>query len=255
LLEPTIPVEVTIVALEIDGLDPSELTRREEADLEETMFGFLEDSFEEGMTLLELRITNGGSVLSSPGDPFLFEVTAYTSPDYVGSRQLRNGLGFLYGAVTVAIQSGNSELISQVQASNPAFLNVLGILQIEPPSQIPSSVPSGFPTDDPSSEPSGFPIGQPSSLPTNSHNPTMAASNNPSSLPTLTSPPTQSLLPTADVAPWMVEMLKRVNFERERGNYVFISLSVISKYLTLLPTQNSGIRTTLLQWQAYCCCH
>ena len=138
------------------------------------------------MTLLELRITNGGPVLSSPGDPLLFEVTAYTSPDFDGSRQLRNGLGFLYGAVTVAIQSGNSELISQVQASNPAFLNVLAILQIEPPSQVPSSAPSDFPTNDPSSEPSGFPIGQPSSLPTNSPNPTVAASNHPSSQPTLT---------------------------------------------------------------------
>ena len=48
-------------------------------------------------------------------DPLLLEVTVYTSPDFVGSRQLCNGLGLLYGAVTVAIQSGNSELISHVQ--------------------------------------------------------------------------------------------------------------------------------------------
>ena len=199
-------------------MDPSEVTSTEVADLEETMFEFFQDNFDEGTTVLELRTTNAGPNLSSSGDPFLFELTTYTSPNIAGSRKLRGTCGPLYECVTKCLSDKGDEFIE--------FLNYGGIVvsdfnQVEPPSEVPSLAPSSFPTSIPSSGPTGFPIAQPSYLPTNSPKPTTIMSNHPSSKPTVTSLPTQSLLPTADVAPWMVEMLKRVNFERERGNYDF----------------------------------
>jgi len=183
------------------------------------LFGFLEDNFEEGTTLLDLRMTNAGPNLSSSGDPFLFELTVYISPDNAGSRKLRGALGSAYNEVCDIISNNGPALLERFQENG--FEDMTDVIQGEPPTIVPSLAPSSFPSIIPSSEPTGFPIAQPSYLPTMSPKPTTVISSHPSSQPTFTSHPTKSLHPTADVASWMVEMLKRVNFERERGKYDF----------------------------------
>ena len=164
-------------------------------------------------------MTNAGPNLSSPGDPFLFELTVYISPDNAGSRKLRGALGSAYNEVCDIISNNGPALLERFQENG--FEDMTDVIQGEPPTIVPSLAPSSFPSIIPSSEPTGFPIAQPSYLPTMSPKPTTVISSHPSSQPTFTSHPTKSLHPTADVASWMVEMLKRVNFERERGKYDF----------------------------------
>ena len=204
-------------------MDPLTMSCDESDDLVGAMSTFVNNTLDEGMYLLSLTITNDNCArrrnqrsLQGSSDPLLFEIEAYISSDYDG-RYLRRGIGFLYGAVTIAIASQSSALISEVQNSNPAFSNVIGVLQIEPPSTVPTSSPSGLPSSSPSSNPTREPSSTPSLPPSTSHSPTRVSSEIPTSAPTLTSPPTTSFQPTADVPSWMVEMLNLVNEERAKG--------------------------------------
>ena len=217
-----------------DGIDPADLTSREAGDLERAIGGFLQDDFdanEPGTVVLEVAITNLASrrnlaniddnryryLLPQQDEPLVIEVLCEVSqvdPDRL--RQLRRaGLNFLYGAITSAVASGDQALVEEVKQSNPrAFGNVLGVLQIEPPSMAPSAapsrlpsykpsdVPSYVPSDVPSKEPSKAPSDVPSLVPSISNKPSNTVSLVPSSEPTISNPPTISRLPS-DAPSWM----------------------------------------------------
>lgn len=222
-LAPTVLISTTVIALVFEGIDPSTMACDESDSLANAMSTFFNNTFDDGMYLLSLTITNDSCSrrlnersMQETGEPILFEIEAYISSDYEG-RFLRRGLGFLYGAITLAIASGSSALINEVQNSNPAFSNVIGVLQIEPPSSMPTASPSGYPSLVPSTVPTFEPTSYPSDIPSISAAPTKTISEVPTSFPTMTSPPTTSFEPTANVDIWMVEMLGIVNDERLKG--------------------------------------